>query len=94
MASPLQAKNYTYTLSITGTNGSKFSSNFSDYAKALDEGHEEIIEKQPVFMIGTEAMKKIRNENKKITIEVTIHDLKEEATWDDNKESGVEDDSD
>ena len=93
MASPLQAKNYTYTLSITWANGSKFSSNFSNNAKVLDEDHEEIIEKQPVFMIGTETIKKIRNENKSFTIEVTIHDLKEEAK-DDNEESGVEDDSD
>ena len=93
MASPLQANNYTYTLSITGANGCKFNSNFSGCAKALDEGYEDIIEKQPVFMIGTETIKKIRNRNQNFTIEVTIHDLKEEAK-DDDEESGVEDDSD
>ena len=44
-------------------------------------------------MIGTEAIKKIRNENQKLAVEVTIRDLKEEAK-DDNEESGVEDESD
>lgn len=92
MASSLQAKNYTYTLSITGENGSKFSSNFSDYANSLDEGRQEIIKNQLVFMIGTEAIKKIRNDENMIEIEVTIHDLKEEAK-DDDEESGVEDGS-
>ena len=88
MSSPLQAKNYSYTLSVTGKNGNKFS-NFNDYAKPLDEGSEEVIENQLVFMIGTEAIKTI-SENNALKIEVTIHDLKEEAK-DDDEESGVED---
>ena len=92
MASPLQAKNYAYTLSITGANGNKFIT-FHDYAKPLDEGSDEIFEKQSVFLIGTETIKEIRNENQKLPIEITIHDLKAEAK-DDNEESGVEDDSD
>lgn len=93
MASPLQAKNYTYTLSINGENGNKFRSSFSDNARSLDEGLEEIIEKHPLFMIEIETIKKIRNENQKLPVEITIHDLKAEAK-DDNEESGVEDDSD
>ena len=32
LSSPNEAKHYSYTLSIAGKNGSKFSSNFSDYA--------------------------------------------------------------
>ena len=78
MASPLEAKRYAYTLSVTGKDGNKFIA-FNDYAKSLDEGKDEIIENQLVFMIGTEAIKKIRNENQKLAVEVTILDLKEGA---------------
>ena len=88
MSSPLQAKKFSYTLSITGKNGNKFSI-FNDYAKPLDEEHEQIIENQLVFMIGIEAIKTI-SENNVLKIEVTIRDLKEEAK-DDDEESGVED---
>ena len=92
MASPLEAKRYAYTLSVTGKDGNKFIT-FNGYAKPLDEGKDEIIENQLVFMIGTEAIKKLRNENQKLAVEVSIRDLKEEAK-DDNEESGVEDESD
>ena len=91
MASPLQAKKYAYTLSVIGKNGNTFIT-FNDYAKPLDEGKDEIIENQLVFMIGTEAIMKIRNENEKLPVEITIRDLKEEAK-DDEEESGVEDES-
>ena len=91
MASPLQAKNYAYTLSITGENGNKFIK-FHDYAKPLDEGCDEVLEKQSVFMIGTKIIKELRNEENIFEIEVTIHDLKKEAQ-DDGEESGVEDES-
>ena len=91
MASPLQAKKYAYTLSVIGKNGNTFIT-FNDYAKPLDEGVDEIIENQLVFMIGTEAIKKIRNENERLPVEITIRDLKEEAK-DDDEESGVEDES-
>mgnify|MGYP001203579950 CR=1 FL=1 len=89
MTSPLQAKHYAYTLSITGENN-KFT--FDGYSKSLDEDPSEIIENQLVFMIGTEAIKKIRNEENMFEIEVTIHDLKAEAR-EDNEEHGVEDES-
>ena len=89
MTSPLQAKHYACTLSITGVNN-KFT--FDGYSKPLDEDPSEIIENQLVFMIGTEAIKKIRNEEKMFEIEVTIQDLKKEAK-DDDEESGVEDES-
>jgi len=92
MASPLQAKNYTYTLSITGENGNKCIT-YHDYATHLDKGYDEIIEKKPVLMIGTQIIKELRNEENMLEIEVTIHDLKEKAK-DDNEESGVEDESD
>jgi len=91
MASPLQAKHYAYTLSIAKENGNKFIK-FHDYAKPLDEGRDEVLEKQSVFMIGTEVIKELRNEEKVFEMEVKIHDLKEEAK-DDDEESGVEDES-
>ena len=84
VSSPKQAKNYAYTLSVSGENGRKFT--YYDYAKPLDEGYDEIIEKQRGFLIGTEAIKEIRNAKIEFPVEVTIHDLKNEAK-DDNEES-------
>ena len=91
MASPLQAKHYAYTLSIAKENGNKFIK-FHDYAKPLDEGRDEVLEKQSVFMIGTKIIKELSNEEKMFEIEVTIQDLKKKAK-DDDEESGVEDES-
>ena len=56
----------------------------------MDEAADDIIAKQFAFVIGTEVIKEIRNEDNKMSMEVTIHDLKEEAK-DEDVESGVED---
>ena len=56
----------------------------------MDEAAEDIIAKQFAFVIGTEVVKEIRNKDNILKIEVTIHDLKEEAK-DEDVESGVED---
>ena len=51
-----------------------------DFVKSLDEGPDNIIAKQLVFMIGLRAIKKFSDENNGILpVEVTIHALKEEA---------------
>ena len=68
MASPLQAKNYAYTLSITGENGNKCIT-YHDYAKPLDKGRDEIIEKQSVLMVGTKTIQELRNEKSMFEIE-------------------------
>ena len=39
----------------------------------------DIVAKQLVFVIGTEAIKEMRNQDNKLPLDVTIHDLKEEA---------------
>ena len=88
LLSPLETKNYAYTISITGKNEAKFT--FRDKVKALDEAADDIIDKQYVFVIGTEIIKEIVTVDGKLAIEVTIHDLKEEAK-DEDVESGVED---
>jgi len=77
LLSPLETKNYAYTLSITGENGAKFS--YYNYVKPLDEAVVDIVAKQLVFVIGTEAIKEMRNQDNKLPLEVTIHDLKKEA---------------
>ena len=74
-------------MSIAGENGDKFS--YNSYVKPLDEAADDIIAKQFAFVIGTEVIKEIRRDNK-VSMEVTIHDLKEEAK-DEDVESGVED---
>ena len=79
MASPLQAKNYTYTLSITGENGNKCIT-YHDYAKPLDKGGDEIIEKQSVLMIGTKTIQELRNEKNNFEIEArTSSDMDEHS---------------
>ena len=89
LLSPLETKNYAYTLSITGEKGAKFS--YYNNVKPLDESADDIIAKQFAFVIGTQVIREIRNEDNKLPIEVTIHSLKEEAK-DEDIESGVEDD--
>ena len=88
LSSPVQAKHYAYTLSVTGKNGNKFT--YYDHAKTLDTKSCEITDKQLVFMIGIEAIKEMRNEQNLLPVEVAIYDLKEEAK-DNDEESGVED---
>jgi hypothetical protein len=89
--SPHETKNYTCTLSVNGKDGNKYT--YYGHVKPLDEGPQDIIEKQSVFMIGTEIAKNLRDGNGEWQIEVTIHALKDEAK-DKDEESGVEDDSD
>jgi len=91
LGSYFEAKNYAYTLSVTGQNGIK--STFHDHVKPLEEAAKDILSKQSVFMIGFEFAKMLRNENLKWSMDVTIHALKEEVK-DKVEESGVEDESD
>ena len=91
VGSPLEAKNYAYTMSITGEIRDKF--NYHGFVKPLDDGPDNIIAKQLVFMVGVEAMKELKDENGNLKIDVTINALKEEAK-DMDIESGVEDESD
>lgn len=92
VGSPIEARNYSYTISVTDKSGNKFAF-YGQTVKPLDERPKDVIAKQAVFMIGTEVIKNSKDENDKLSIEVTINDLKEEAK-DGNDESGVEDDVD
>ena len=92
VGSPIEARNYSCSISVTDRSGNKFAF-YGQAVKPLDEGHYDVIAKQAVFMIGWEVIKTFRNENEKLSVEVTINDLKEEAK-DSNDESGVEDDVD
>ena len=87
--SPYEAKNFKYTLSVEGKKGNKFT--YSDHVKPLDVKPADIFGEPSALMIGIEVAKKIRNENLRWPMEVTIHALKEEAK-DEDMESGVEDD--
>ena len=85
LGSQQEVKNYACTLSI-GKLGDKLT--YNGQVKPLDKGLDDIIAEQSGFMIGTEVMKRLRDENNKLAIEVTIHALKEEAK-DTDVESGV-----
>ena len=90
VGSPLEAKNYAYTMSITGKIRDKFT--YHGFVKPLDDGPDDIIAKQLVFMVGVEVLKELKDENGNLKIDVTIHALKEDAK-DTDLESGVEDES-
>ena len=92
VGSPIEARNYSCSISVTDKSGNKFAF-YGQAVKPLDEGPYDVIAKQAVFMIGTEVIKNSKDENDKLSVEVTINDLKEEAK-DSNDESGVEDDAD
>ena len=92
VGSPIEARNFSCTISVTDKSGNKFAF-YGQAVKPLDEGPYDVIAKQAVFMIGTEVIKNSKDENDKLSVEVTINDLKEEAK-DSNDESGVEDDVD
>ena len=92
VGSPIEARNYSCSISVTDKSGNKFAF-YGQAVKPLDEGPSDIIAKQTVFMIGTEVIKNSKDEHDKLSVEVTINDLKEEAK-DINDESGVEDDVD
>ena len=91
LGSRFEAKNYAYTLSVTGKNGTKFT--FYGHVKPLDEAAKDIIAEKSVFMIGFEFVKSLRDKNWDWSMEVTIHALKEEVK-DKDEESGVEDGTD
>ena len=90
VGSPLEVKNYAYTMSFT-TKQEKLI--YYGHVKPLDESGDDIIARKSVLMIGSEIVKSSRDENMKISIEIKLHALKEEAK-DKDDESGVEDDSD
>ena len=91
LGSRFDAKNYAYTVSVTGKNGYK--STIHENVRPLDDAAKDIIAEKAVFTIGLEFVKKLRGDNKEWPIEVTIHALKEEVK-DKDEESGVEDESD
>jgi len=84
--SPLNAKNYAYTISVEGQDGTKIF--FYSNVIPLDKDYRVIIDKKAVFTMKSDAMRSFINEDSKLPIEVTIHALKEEAK-DDDMESGV-----
>ena len=89
LGSRFDAKNYAYTISVTGKNGYK--STIHENVRPLDDPAAVLIAEKAVFTIGLEFVKKLRGANKEWPIEVTIHALKEEIK---DKESGVKDESD
>ena len=91
LGSHFDAKNYAYTISMTGKNGYK--STIHENVRPLDDAAKDIIAEKAVFSIGIEFFKKLRGDKKESPIEVTIHALKEEVK-DKDEESGVEDESD
>ena len=85
LGSPQEVKNYVITLSI-GKFEDKLT--YNGRVKPLDEEWDDIIAKQSGLVIGTEIIDRLSDENNKLTIDVTIHALKEEAK-DSDMESGV-----
>ena len=74
MGSPIEARNYSCSISVTDKSGNKFAF-YGQAVKSLDEGPKKVIAKQAVFMIGTEVIKNSKDEHDKLSVEVTIIDL-------------------
>ena len=85
----LEAKHYSYTLTVTNNAGNK---------KYMHEGQvftldSDEVTKGSVFMMATEAAQEICEEDTNLNVNVVIRNLKEEAK-DDSEESGVDDGED
>ena len=74
VGSPIEARNYSCSISVTDKSGNKFAF-YGQAVKSLDEGPKKVIAKQAVFMIGTEVIKNSKDEHDKLSVEVTIIDL-------------------
>ena len=84
-----EAKKYSCTYSIKSKIGNeKFI--YSGPVHTLDEDHYDIMGSGSLLMIGVDAAKRSLNDEKKLQVEITIRNLKEEAK-DDDMESGVSD---
>jgi len=88
MGSPEEAKNYSCKISVTTKTGDKFS--YEGIVNTLDEGKDDIAAKQSCLMLNSGAMKRSLNEDKRLEIEITIRNLKEEAK-DQDMDSGASD---
>ena len=87
MGSPDEAENYSSSISI-GNKIGKFC--FTGKVHTIDEGADDIIASGLLLSIGINAAKRLLNEEKKLKVEFTIRNLKEEAK-DEDIESGISD---
>ena len=87
MGSSDEARNYSYTCSISNQIGQKFI--YSGPVHTLDDNFDDIIASGSL-MIGVSAAKRSLNDQKQLEVEITIRNLKEEAKGD-SMESGVSD---
>ena len=84
-----EAKKYLCTISIKNEiENEKFI--YSGRVHTLDKGYKDIIASGSLLSIGVDAAKRSLNDQKKLEVEITIRNLKEEAK-DDDMESGVSD---
>jgi hypothetical protein len=88
VGSSVEAKKFSYTLSITDKTGEQ---KYIFHGKVFTLDKDDPV-KGSVFMIGAENAKEIYDEKSKFDVNVTIRNLKEEAK-DDDQESGVSDGS-
>ena len=86
MGSSDEARNYSYTCSISNQVGQKFI--YSGPVHTLDDNSDDIIASGALLTIGVSAAKRSMTDIKQLEVEITIRNLKEEAK-DDDMESGV-----
>ena len=89
--SPDEAKNYGYTMTVSGETIESFT--YHGYMHTLDDNMEKIMDEKSCLAIPIEGIRRIMDEEKQINVEVSIHFLKEDAK-DEESESGVSDGSD
>ena len=83
-----EAKKYSCTYSIKNEIFEKFI--YSGPVHTIDKGKDDIIASEQLLMMGTSAAQRSLNDEKQLSVEITIKNLKEEAK-DYDMESGVSD---
>ena len=84
-----EARNYSYTCSVTNITGQEFI--YKGSVPTLDDKSDDIITSGSLLGIGINAAKRSLNDKKELEVEITIRNLKEEAKDDDMESSGVSD---
>ena len=91
MGSSDEAENHSSSISIENKIGKEINKfNFTGAVHTLDEKADDIIASGLLLSIGINAAKRLLNEKKKLKVEITIRNLKEESK-DEDIESGVSD---
>ena len=76
LGSSYEAKNFSCTMEVKNKNGEKFT--YTGPVHTLDKRYSDIIAEKSCFTLGTDPVKRSRNGEDDVVIEITIRNLEEE----------------